>query len=308
MTPFDKYSPDDIAACQQIDAWLKANDQTRAWLGRLARVSPATVSQVINGNYPTNPAEHLTAMQDAITQDTARSAAVKQAGGYVVTSITDIVRVVCDRSRAHRNFGLVTGNVGVGKTAALKWYISQRKHTVLLEADPDMTPGVMLTDLLAALGAACPRSLAEKFSCLVAALEKSSILLLIDEAETMQPRCLHYLRRIRDKAGVGIVLCGTGRLQQLVGAERGAFDQIHSRTGMSTKLIKTITEADHNTIARVALAEHDPSEAVLKVMWQYSRGSARMLTENLIPALRDFGLGKSPLSVGMVKSVVEAAL
>jgi DNA transposition AAA+ family ATPase len=305
---FTKYSPTEKEACQRIDQWLKSHSQTRAWLGRAARISGAAVSQVLNGNYPTSPADFIAKMIDAQSQADARGVATSEAGAYVVTSISKVVRVVCERSRKHGNFGVVAGNVGVGKTAALQWYVSQNKHTVLLEADPDMTPGVMLTDLLAALGAACPRSLAEKFSAVVAALENTTTLLLIDEAETMQPRCLHYLRRIRDKAGVGVVLCGTGRLMQLVGAERGAFDQIFSRTGMSTKLIKSITEDDHNDIARAALAEHEPTDAVLALLWQYSKGSARMLTENLIPALRDFGLGKYPLTPALVKKVVDAIL
>lgn len=305
---FAKYSPTEKEACQRIDQWLKAHAQTRAWLGRAARISGAAVSQVLNGNYPTSPADFIDKMLDAQSQADARGIATSEAGSYVVTSISKVVRVVCDRSRKHGNFGVVAGNVGVGKTAALQWYVAHNKHTVLLEADPDMTPGVMLTDLLAALGAACPRSLAEKFSAVVAALENTTTLLLIDEAETMQPRCLHYLRRIRDKAGVGVVLCGTGRLMQLVGAERGAFDQIFSRTGMSTKLIKTITEDDHNEIARAALAEHEPTDAVLALLWGYSKGSARMLTENLIPALRDFGLGKHPLTPALVKKVVDAIL
>jgi DNA transposition AAA+ family ATPase len=308
MTPFDKYSPEEQAASKQIDAWLKAKNQSRAWLGRTTRVSGASVSQVLNGNYPTSPADFIAKMLDAQTQADARGVVTSETGVYVPTGITKLINMVCDRSRKRGDFGTVYGVVGVGKTAAIKRYVAMNKATILLEADPDMSPRVMLGQLLEALGEPCPRTVSAMFNAAVLAMEKTTTLIVVDEAEIMHPSCLTRLRRLRDKAGVGVVLCGTERLMQLVGAERGAFDQIFSRTTSTTRMIKGISEDDHNAIATAALAEYEPSDAVLRLMWQYSKGSARMLTEKLIPALRDFGLGKYPLSVGMVNAVVEAAL
>jgi DNA transposition AAA+ family ATPase len=308
MTPFDKYSPEEKAACQRIDAWLAKNKQTRAWLHRASRISGAAVSQVLNGNYPTNASEHIAKMLDAISQADERGIATSETGSYVPTSITKAIHVVCDRSRKHGDFGTVYGAVGVGKTATIKRYAAINKATILLEADPDMSPRVMLAQLLEALSEPCPRTVSAMFGAAVNAMQNTTTLIIVDEAEIMHPSCLTRLRRLRDKAGVGVVLAGTERLMQLVGAERGAFDQIFSRTTSTTRLIKGISEDDHNAIARAALAEHDPSDAVLRLMWQYSKGSARMLTEKLIPALRDFGLGKHALTPTLVQKVVDAVL
>jgi DNA transposition AAA+ family ATPase len=228
---------------------------------------------------------------------------------HVDTSVSKMATVVCERARKYKNFGVLCGYVGVGKTDAVKRYAASNSHTLILEANPNMSPKVMLDELCMHLSAPLSHSMDGKFANIVDALAGTTYLLIVDEAETMMPKCLHYLRRIRDKAGIGIVLVGTERLFQLIKPTYGQFDQIRSRVGFWPQMIKGISREDADALAQSALSDQGelPNEA-LDALWGYCQGSARMLLENFIPALRDYGLKKHALSADLVHAVARDAL
>jgi DNA transposition AAA+ family ATPase len=308
------YSPANLDKLAQIKAWLKEHEQSRAWLSRRTRIHNSTLSQVLSGKYPSPPTEYLDRMVAVLKVETERLA--DGTPGYVEGSVHRLVWVVCDRTRKHANFGVLCGNVGVGKTRSLREYGTRTPQTLMIEANPAMTAGSLLLELLEQLNAPAPHGLDRKFQAVVKALQGTSFLIIADEAETMSASALHYLRRIRDKAGVGVVLAGTTQLHQILKPENGQFDQIRSRVSMWPATIGAITRDDMDDMAREALrdaANADGSDVVvtdevLDALWAYSHGSARVLMESLIPALRDYGLGRVGLSDKLVDSVASKVL
>ena len=122
----------------------------------------------------------------------------------------------------------------------------------------------------------------------------------------------HILRRIRDKAGVGIVLAGTEKLHALIAPEHGEFDQIRSRVVFWLPVIKSIKREDADALAQAAFDMDgiaDVPDDVLDALWSYSKGSARMLVENLIPAVRDYGLKQGhALEAALVHDIAQQVL
>ncbi|VVD68655.1 AAA family ATPase [Pandoraea commovens] len=304
----EHYSDKNRAEALAISTQLADIGKTRAWLARLSRVNVTTLSTVLNGNYASDPSKWLRMMADAL--ETIVGRATIAAMPHVQTSVSQLATVVCDRARKYRNFGVLTGFVGVGKTDAVRQYKEQNSHTIIIEANPNMSPAVMLDELRANLSAPMARTLDGKFATIAEALSSSTYLIIVDEAETMMPNCLHYLRRIRDKAGIGIVLVGTDRLLQLIKPSYGQFDQIRSRVGFWPQNVRGISRDDADALAQAALDDQgELSAEVLEALWHYCRGSARMLIENFIPALRDYGLKKNhELSAELVHAVARDAL
>ncbi|AXF86417.1 hypothetical protein DTO96_102171 [Ephemeroptericola cinctiostellae] len=126
----------------------------------------------------------------------------------------------------------------------------------------------------------------------------------------MSHRCLHELRRIRDMAGVGIVLAGTEKLSALIMPEHGEFDQIRSRVCLWPKTITAISREDADALAQSSLDEQgELDKPVLDALWSYSKGSARMLMENLIPAIKDYGINKGEaLDESLVHDIAKQVL
>ena len=304
------YTEADQAQIEYIVKWLEKHGKARAWLSKKAGIPGGTLSQILNGKYPSSPSVQLATCADVLETEESRMA--DGPAGYIKGSVHKLVTIVCDRTRKHANFGVVTGFVGVGKTRTLKEYRAARSLTLLVEANPNMTPGVLMTELLEQLGTTVPPGLDRKMREVVRAVSGTNYLIVVDEAEKLSGAALEYLRRIRDKAGVGVVLCGTEKLTALIKPEHGQFDQIRSRVSMWPQTIEAITRDDADDMARAALdglmhPDDAAADKVLDALWAYCSGSARVLNESLIPALRDYGSGKA-ITPGLVDQVASKVL
>lgn len=301
------YTEDDLKIVFEVDKWLKDHGESRAFLARKTKIPSGTISQILNGKYVSSPTEQLRRMQQALRVESERLA--DGPVGYVLTSVHKLLHVVCDRTRKNASIGIYCGYVGIGKTKGCKEYTATHPQTVMIESSPKMTPGVMLMELLSQLNVPAPAGLDNKFRAVVSALKGASYLLIVDEANRCNADTLEYLRRIRDMAGVGIVLVGTEKLAELIQPERGQFDQVRSRVGMWPATVKKITRDDADELARAALHEMgDLSDEVLDTLWRYCDGSARVLMEGFVPNIRDFFAGQRPLRPEHIEGVARDVL
>jgi len=300
------YTPQDIDKIGTVKRWLDDNAKSRSWLSKKSDIPSGTLSQIMSGKYVSSPTRQLNQVLSVLETETER---LKDGTpGYVKGSVHCLMKVVCDRTRKHANIGVVTGYVGVGKTRFGKEYRAAHPMTLMVEASPHMTPGVLLTELLEQLNNAVPPGLDRKFRELTRVLRGTNYLLMVDEAERLSSSALEYLRRIRDMATVGVVLMGTEKLTALIKPQHGQFDQIRSRVGMWPKTIEGITRDDADDMVRAALADMgDVPDDMLDALWAYCDGSARVLNENLIGALRDYGTGRA-LTADLVHSLASKVL
>jgi DNA transposition AAA+ family ATPase len=298
----------------KISRWLETQqaagrNMSQGILARKAAISGTTVSQVLKGKYPSDVTAHLDKLLEVIEVEDERAA--DGTPGYVKGSVHKLMWVVADRTRKHRSFGVVTGFVGVGKTRTCEEYKKAKSGTLLVPSSPQMTPGVLLAKMLEQLGVSAPRGgLDVKFEEVVRLLKGTNHLIIVDEAENCSSLALHYLRRVRDMAEVGIVLVGTEKLHALIAPQRGQFDQIRSRVAMWPKTIESISRDDADDIAREALREAfgDVPDDVLDVLWQYAKGSARVLAEALVSSIKDYAPRGQALTTKVVDHVASKVL
>jgi DNA transposition AAA+ family ATPase len=299
------YTKQDIELIERIRAWMAERSYSQAALARLARISGSSLNQILKGVYATPPSKLLanidSAMRNFDEGGTDASAAVE-------TGMFKLAYSACGMARKYRNFAVLTGFVGTGKTFALKRYARTSPNVWLIEATPTMTPQ-SLVRLLArtVLGTDPKGSMDDKFRAVVDALRNTDSLLIVDEAETLTPHQLHTLRRLRDLANVGIVLAGTEWLTGLIKPERGQFDQIRSRCGFWPETVRGISAEDAAALVQANFGTEDVPDDVVARLYSYSKGSARMLVEGLLAALREYRKGRA-LDVKLVDAVAKQAL
>lgn len=301
------YTPQDVTKIETVKKWLDDRKKSRAWLSKKADIPSGTLSQILSGKYVSSPTRQLNQMLSVLDVEADR---LKDGTpGYVKGSVHKLMGVVCDRTRKHQNFGVITGYVGVGKSRFCAEYRETNPMTLLVEVSPNMTPGVLMTELLEQLNNAVPVGLDRKFRELVRVLKGTNYLVVADEAEKMSSSALEHLRRLRDMAMVGVVLVGTEKLTSLIKPQHGQFDQVRSRVGMWPETIQRISRDDADDMIRAALAEAgELTDDVLDTLWAYCDGSARVLNENLIPAVKDYGMGNLPLSSRMIEKIAASVL
>jgi len=303
------YSAADKQSVGEIIAWLNAgqvpgmaNPRTQAGLAKATGVSAASISQLLKGSYPSSPGKHLKALTEHVSRCQQREAERLDEGQVVATSVFRVVQKVCKRARLMRDIGYVSAVVGTGKTTALKFYAESSPGVYLIEGDPDMSAAVFINELVALTGATVSKAnkysrgtKADRYAAVVRALAGTDSLIILDEADKVRDTTLEHLRRLSDKAGIGAVLAGTQRLYAMLAnpAAGGRFDQLGSRVGFRSELIKSILETDARLMVSAAFDGEDVelTDDIHAAFWQVSGGSARTLSK-LIPNVRDFGLRK----------------
>lgn len=288
-----------------ILTWIEQRKYTQAALARLARTSPTTLNQILKGSYPTSPTKILATVESAMRHvDEVSTHSISA----VETGVFKLSQAACTQARLYRNFAVLSAYVGTGKTFAMKHYAGAHSNTYLIESTPMMTVN-SLVKLLArtVTGYEAKGSLEDKFQAIISALQNTDSLLIIDEAETLTAKCLQMIRRLRDIAKIGIVLCGTEHLRGLIKPEHGQFDQIRSRVGFFPETIQSISRDDAAALIQAAFGSEEIDDTVVDRLYMYCKGSARMLVEGLIAGIREFRNGRV-LDVKLVDAVAKQAL
>ncbi len=315
----EKFGDEEKAHIESIINWMNKNKKTRGWVSAASSVNRTTVTQVLNGVYPGRVSTYLKKILDTIRHIDSRENI--KVSPFVTTSVSRLVITACNRARKMNSFAVLACNVGTGKTRTLMEYTADNANTFLIEASPMMSPGALLDDLIDSLGV---RALAshitreKKFKVVRDQLTKmASPLIILDEADTVNPQTLHNIRRLRDLAGCGVVLSGTSKLYNLVSPKGGVFDQIRSRTCFFPNPVREITKEDAIAILNASFTDQQNAldadgllqKSVVAAFWYYCQGSARVLVEDLIPAMRDYGLPQhEKLSADVVHAVAKDVL
>lgn len=137
----EHYTAADIALIERIQTWMAEKSYKQAALARLSRVAASTLSQILGGTYITSPSKQLASVNSAMRHADETSS---DTAAPVETSVYKLAHTACDMARRYRNFAVLPGHVGVGKTFALKRYLAMRSNTHMIEATPTMTPSSLV--------------------------------------------------------------------------------------------------------------------------------------------------------------------
>ena len=131
-------------------------------------------------------------------------------------------------------------------------------------------------------------------------LKSSGRLIIIDEAEHLPYKSLELLRRIYDKAQVGILLVGMPKLLMNLKGEKKQYAQLYSRVGIATRLNPLIDE-DKKAIISSVIPNY---KSIYPTISNYCDGNTRVLTKLLVRAIRIAELN----SVDVNEDVLQASI
>lgn len=306
------FTAEDKEGVTRVIAWLNQHGRAQSWLARASKINVGTFNQVLHGKYASSPSKQIRAALDTI--GTLDERQVSRAVPFVDTcTVFKYACSVYHRVRVYRTMGVFICEVGTGKTSSAKEYRKRYSNTLLVECLPEMTAAGLLEELGEQLNLQHElrgASTHQRFKRTIQALTGTEILLILDEAEELQPAALEYIRRIRDIANVGVVLQGAPKLQNLIKPNTGKFNRIRSRIGFWPEAITQIDRRDAEEIIFAAFPDQENiDKSVLDTMWEVCGGSARVLTEQLIPNLRDYGLRRGrTLDKGLVLQIAAEAM
>src|SRR5574344_967087 len=201
---------------------------------------------------------------------------------FINTSIVEDVYDIARICHVDGEIGVCCGDPGVGKTYAVKKYAIENTDVILIEADLGYTTKVLFSEIHKKIGFDGLGTTHNMLQDIVTKLKSSGRLIIIDEAEHLPYKALDLVRRIYDKAGVGILLVGMPRLIMNLRGEKRQYAQLFSRVGIATKL-SGLTQADTKEIIRSVLPD---SREVFKLLYESCVGNTRVLVKLLVRAIK----------------------
>lgn len=229
---------------------------SQAQVAREAGISPSSLTQLLGGTYAANPRKMTVRLAQWLARLSQQRAqpVMPQAPGWVSTPTAE--RILAALAYAHMagDVAVIYGGAGVGKTTAAREYAARFPNIWIATMTP-ATAGVTtaLEEVCLALGfRELPGGGARMQRELIARLQGSEGMLVIDEAQHLSVAALDALRALHDATGIGLALMGNELIYaRMTGGTRAMWlDRLFSRIGRRLRVQRAVRD----DVARLAAA------------------------------------------------------
>lgn len=263
-------------------AVIRDRGYTQAAVARAIGVSDSAISQWLGGKYKGDVKSLEHAITGFLQLDGERSEKRRITLPFVMTSAAGRVFDACRMAHLDGEIGVVIGEAGIGKTTAVKEYATRNSNVILVEADLGYTARDLFAELHRKCGFDGLGSINRMKDDVIDKLKGSGRLIVIDEAEHLPVRALDLVRRINDKAGVGILFCGLKRFMESLRIKQADFAYLYTRVGFKVSL-DNLRPQDVEMLVHEAVPG---SNGLWKSFHEESHGNARILGKLIARTLR----------------------
>ncbi len=288
----------------QLRELIEKKGLTASAVARSLGISASALSQWLDGKYGGNVERVDRAVKGFLQRWQEKQALPAHHIPFIMTSVVNKTFEMARFCHLENEIGVLVGPAGVGKTWAVQEYVRQNTDVVLLEVDPGYTASSLFKDLARKLGFLPNGNLHDVFEDVVERLRGSGRLIIIDEAEHLPYRALELLRRVYDKAGIGILLVGMPRLIENLRGRKGEYQQLYSRVGIYANLQKLHIQ-DAEAIVNQVVPE---ANGLCRIFYDLSTGNTRVLTKLIKRSLRIAGINDKPLNQEVVMAAARTLI
>lgn len=233
----------DSALKEAVRAEMRKRGMSQARLAKESGINQARLSQWFAGKYPGNTelvVQELTRWLNSVQgREKATGQLSVQPDWKATPTATSIVNAL-RYAQSAGDIALVYGGAGVGKTCTARRYQEDNPNVWIATMTPAMnTVAACLERIAFAIGLPEAQPSAVKTeNAIVARLEGTSGLLVVDEAQHLPVSGLDAVRSIHDATGVGLALMGNESVYARItgGARQAHFAQLFSRVGYRVRL------------------------------------------------------------------------
>jgi len=282
-------------------------DRKNISINRIAKqigYSASVVSTYLAGKYPGDVQKLEWAIASFLMRQEEIEAMPKEMIPFCPITNADMFFQTAKLAHYEQEIGVVVGEAGTGKTKAAKEYARQNPDVVLIEADLSYSTKVFFRELHKKLGMDGSGGIYDLFSDCCDRLKDSNRLVIIDEAENLPYRALDMVRRLYDKANVGILLVGLPRLIANLRGKRGEFKQLYSRIGIVTQL-EDWSETDVKLIVQEVFPN---TNGTYKTFYELAKGNGRKLEKLMLRTSRAARTSRKEITDKLVRSAAEVLM
>jgi len=289
---------------ERVKNFIEENAISFSYVARSIGYSSSALSQYLNGSYKGDVRKIEERLESFIKRFKEKKNVKIKKAGYIDTKVSRQVFEVCRFCQIYGEIGVVYGEAGIGKTEALREYVRRNPDTIFVEADLGYTTKVLIREIHKATGGDGYGGIHEMFVDIVHRLKNSGRLIIVDEAEHLPRRALDLLRRIYDKAEVGIVLVGLPVLIENIRGRKRDFAQLYSRVGIACRL-----EGNSADDTRKLVESYIPNgNGIYKVFHREAKGNMRSLVKLITQTIRVSQINDMEINESLVRETSKLLL
>ncbi|EAN1794700.1 AAA family ATPase [Salmonella enterica] len=288
----------------QLKDVMDAHGYSQGQVARAIGRSSATMNQYVQGKYNGDIADMEERIGHFLRRVREKQNALRIDERFVSTPTASKGLEVLSYAHLESEICVLYGAAGLGKTMILKEYARRDDTVIFIEADPGFTARTLLEELCGRLRLNKNGNIHALIEVCVEKIKGSGRLLVIDEAELLPYRALEVIRRLHDKAGIGVVLAGMPRLIVNLKGKRGEYAQLYSRVALALDLGNALARQDFDQIA-VDLMPEAEDRKISDALYEQSKGNARRLFKMARGVYRMCDISKKDVTVTAIEKFSE---
>lgn len=288
---------------QRLSDFMAESGRPQTYVAKAIGMTSPVISNYLAGIYKGDVAKLEEKLEAFLRLEENRRADRKMKIGYVRTQSSKRAGDILGLAHVDGQAVVIVGQAGLGKTSVLRDYAGRNPDVILIEVDPTYTAKVLLKTIAEKVGSDNKGTLNDMLNGIVGKLSDSGRLIAVDEAEHLPYRALECLRRIHDRADIGLALVGMPRLLVNLRGRNGELKQLYSRIGFKLDLGDELDGAELEQIVKANLPDAD--EDVVMELVEAAKGNTRRLVKMLHGVNRLSKLHKERANVDMVKQFKE---
>lgn len=262
---------------QNLKSLLESSGVNQSTLAKSIGMSPAVISHYLKGTYKGDVAGLETRIREFLSLQHDRKTALEPMAGHIVeTKAYKEIYCLLKNTVRDCEMTLIVGDSGIGKTTSLREYHRRHPTSIHIEADHGYTARALFVEICEKLGLDVRGTLHDLLTRVVGRLEGSGRLIIIDEAEHLPYRALELIRRVHDKAEVGVALVGMPRLKSNLQGDPNHYAQLYSRIG-SFRKINVLSDSDVQSLVLARMGS--VGDDVIAALRKACRANARTLVK-----------------------------
>jgi len=283
-----------------LKSFMEEEKFSNKQIAKMLSVSAATLSEWLKNKYNGDNEKVNKAVRSFLSRQQEIVVNPQRGMQFEQTITGRVILDVANLCHANCEVGVVTGDAGVGKTFALKKYAEDNPEAIFIEVDPGCSGHTLMKAIAKEVGANPSGSTQDLFEQIVDKLKGSERLIILDEAEEVEYDGLNRLRRIYDKAGVGILLVGMPRLIYNLRGRKAEHTQLYSRNTIAVEVGSLELEDTEKLVTQIL---PEVSGKLIKIFHAACKQNARVLKHLIFNALKVSRTSGKPLDTETIKKL-----
>lgn len=197
--PIDMTKQKAMQIADKLKAFMAERKYSQTKIARAIDVSPTQISQFLNNKYKGNLEDLINKLVNFMNSITRRETRVRNKP-YIETTIAKRIGTLVTQTEAFSDdegkIGLIIGDGGHGKSHCLRQYAEANKNTIYVELDDAMNSTMIFAEITKKLGVDSSGSIANVTRRLIGALCNRHVIIMLDEASSLNVKQLNQLRQI----------------------------------------------------------------------------------------------------------------